>query len=418
MISVYNFPYLLRTTALELKPNAFIETGCKTLTVDEMIGYIVSYTLTSEQEKKIKDRFGITSTVKTVLPDMTDRYNKLMKVLPEIFKQYKNKLEDIKEQANLLKGGSKNYYFEEEKLLFSNYTNMDKIGYIMSGGALTGIEQLDDSIKGPANQVSDLIDSFGSLIDSINTRITTLSGTESQKIAEIDNLNAAIIAAKEEGERKLAEAIAQHEAALKAQQDASDAKAAQAAAAAASEAAAAAAEAEANIKAAKDALANQKSDRASDAAKFAAILGQLKSALETKKSALEGLVPKPTTGGAILKGLNNLSVLPKIHSGGMDAGKLRDNYHKIKSLISKNNGVYSKMIGGNPDMMNLGMQGINNYSDMRNLMAQSLGMTQQPMPMNGQQMIPALFQQYSNQLLQNDPLRAAIMQQIPAMKFQ
>jgi hypothetical protein len=52
MISVYNFPYLLRTTALEIKPNAFIETGCKTLTVDEMIGYIISYQLTPEQEKK------------------------------------------------------------------------------------------------------------------------------------------------------------------------------------------------------------------------------------------------------------------------------------------------------------------------------------------------------------------------------
>jgi hypothetical protein len=418
MISIYNFPYLLRTTALELKPNAFIETGCKTLTVDDMIGYIISYTLTPEQEKKIRNRFGITGPIKKKLPDMNERYYDLIKILPSIFNQYKTKLEDFKDKFKGMKGGAKKYFVEEK---FSNYTNMDKIGYIMSGGApLTGIDQLPEEIKTPANQVSDLIDSFESLIDGIKTRITTLSGTESEKDAEINRLNAAIISAKGEGERALAEADAQHEAALKALQEASDSKAAEAAAAAEASAAAAAASAQQQIDAAQAALNKQKNERASDSAKFAAILGQLKTALEGKKNQLQDLVEQPaaTTGGAILKGLNNLSVLPKIHSGGMDAGKLRDNYHKIKSLISKNNGVYSKMVGGNPDMMNLGMQGINNYSDMRNLIAQSLSMTQQPMPMNGQQMIPALFQQYSNQLLQNDPLRAAIMQQIPAMKFQ
>lgn len=418
MISIYNFPYLLRTTALELKPNAFIETGCKTLSVDDMIGYIISYTLTPEQEKKIRDRFGISGPVKQVLPDMNQKYDELIKILPNIFNQYNTKLIGIQKQlTGLTGGGNKKNYFVEEQLLFSNYTNMDKIGYIMSGGALSGIEQLDKNIQDPANQVSDLIDSFGDIISQIGSRITTLSGSDNEKDKEISRLNAEIAAAKKEGEDALEQAKAQHAAALEAAKAASDEAAAQQVAVAEQAAKDAVAAAQQQINAANAAAQKQKEERASDAAKFAAILGQLKSALEDKKTALEGLVT-PTTGGAILKSLNNLAVLPKMHTGGMDAGKLRDNYHKIKNLIAKNSGIYSKMVGGNADLMGLGMQGINNYSDMRSLIAQSLGMTQQPMPMSGQQMVPALFQQYSNQLLQNDPLRAAIMQQIPAMKFQ
>jgi DNA repair exonuclease SbcCD ATPase subunit len=415
MISVYNFPYLLRQSVLDLKPNAFIETGCKTLTVDEMIGYIISYKLTPEQEQKIRDRFGITGKVTSELPKMGATAEELQNILERLVK-IKTNVENNNAfiNKNLIGGNLKKQYFIEQKLL-SNYTNMDKLNYIMKGGATV------DEVNAEIGRIDEAVAANKDLLNKIRTKIEGLTAAQASNQARIEQLTRQMSEAQTNNQTKIDDLSRQIQA-LQAERDqlrqqaALGDKGAQENLDRVNQQLATAIQERDQARTDVERLNRQLTEaRQQSANEFTKILERLQGVttavndINTQNSNL--------TGGAILKKLDSFFTIPK-YTGGMDARKLRDNYHMIKQYISKNSGIYNAMVGGNADIMGLGMQGINNYSDMRNLMAQSLAMTQQPMPMNSQQMIPALFQQYSNQLLQNDPLRAAIMQQIPAMKFQ